>query len=186
MKNAIIIHGTYGNPDENWFPWLKGELEKIGYHVDIPSFPTPDNQNFGSWMDVFSDYGKKLNSDSIIIGHSLGAAFILAIIELLDYPVKAVFLVSGFLGLLGNDEFDELNKDFVVRKFDWDKIKRNANGIYIYHSDNDPYVPLDKAYDLAGNLGVEPNVIGGAGHFNEKSGYIKFPQLLERIKGLDN
>ena len=52
MKNAIIIHGTYGNPDENWFPWLKIELEKIGYQVYVPTFPTPENQNLEAWLKI--------------------------------------------------------------------------------------------------------------------------------------
>ena len=29
MTNAIIIHGAYGSPEENWFPWLKMKLEEI-------------------------------------------------------------------------------------------------------------------------------------------------------------
>ena len=41
MKTAIIIHGTEGYPEENWFPWLKSELEIIGYQTFVPQFPSP-------------------------------------------------------------------------------------------------------------------------------------------------
>ena len=50
------------------------------------------------------------------------------------------------------------------------------------HSDNDPYVSLEKAMQLALNLGVEVTLIRKAGHFNERSGYLKFPKLLAMVK----
>jgi len=56
MSNIFIIHGSYGNPDENWFPWLKVELEKLGHKVFVPKFPTPENQSLNSWKKVFSEY----------------------------------------------------------------------------------------------------------------------------------
>lgn len=31
MKHAIIFHGTDCQPDDFWYGWLKGELEKLGY-----------------------------------------------------------------------------------------------------------------------------------------------------------
>ena len=31
MKTALIIHGAFGSPTENWIPWLKAELEKTGH-----------------------------------------------------------------------------------------------------------------------------------------------------------
>ncbi|GAG44616.1 unnamed protein product, partial [marine sediment metagenome] len=33
---TLIIHGTYGHPKENWFPWLKEELEILGEKVYVP------------------------------------------------------------------------------------------------------------------------------------------------------
>jgi predicted alpha/beta hydrolase family esterase len=53
MKNAFIIHGSYGHPKENWFPWLKNELEKLNYKVFVPAFPTPQNQSLASWFKTF-------------------------------------------------------------------------------------------------------------------------------------
>lgn len=44
MKNVLIIHGAYGNPKENWIPWLTAKLEAVRYKVDTPQFPTPENQ----------------------------------------------------------------------------------------------------------------------------------------------
>ena len=32
MKNYIVLHGSFGSKDGNWFPWIKEQLEnrKIG------------------------------------------------------------------------------------------------------------------------------------------------------------
>lgn len=47
MKIAFIFHGTAGFPEEDWFPRLKGKLEKRGYQVFVPQFPTPVNKSAG-------------------------------------------------------------------------------------------------------------------------------------------
>ena len=84
MNNVYIIHGSYGTPDENWFPWLKSELEKLNCKVFVPKFPTPENQSLDTWMKIFEEYKDELNEDAIIVGHSLGPAFILSILEKLE------------------------------------------------------------------------------------------------------
>ena len=83
MKYAIIIHGTAGNADENWFPWLKKELKKYGYEVIVPQFPTPENQSPENWLKVFENYNneKYINEDTLLIGHSLGGGFLLWVLE---------------------------------------------------------------------------------------------------------
>ena len=55
---------------------------------------------------------------------------------------------------------------------------------FIYHSDNDPYVPAECAHELANKLDVEARIIKNAGHFNESAGYIKFEKLFDDIKPL--
>lgn len=187
MANIFIIHGSYGSPKENWFPWLKRELDKEKHRVFAPVFPTPKNQNLDNWLEVFAQYKIYLNEQAIIIGHSLGPAFILSILEKLKRSVKACYFVSGFIGLLDNPAFDEINKTFTDKNFDWEKIKQNCKNFYIYHSDNDPYVNINKAKELAGKLGVEVKEIKGAGHFNFEIGYDKFELLLNDVlKNCDN
>lgn len=184
MINIFIIHGSYGNPKENWFPWLKSELEKLDCRVFVPKFPTPKNQSLENWNKIFDNYKQELNENSIVVGHSLGPAFLLNIIEELDKPIKAAFFVSGFLDLLGNPDFDNINKSFIEKSFDWRKIKQNCPKFFVFHSDNDPYVPIEQAEKLAKNLGVDVILIKNAGHFNEKAGYSKFDLILDKIKPL--
>lgn len=182
--NYFIIHGAYGSAEENWFPWLRDELEEKGFQVFVPNFPTPDGQTLENWMKVFDEYGHYLNEETVLIGHSIAVAFILNVLERLQKPVKACFLVAGFVDFLGDAELDLINKSFTDRDFDWLKIKENCKNFHIYYSDNDPYVPLEKAQMLSYKLGVDLRLVEGAGHFNHAAGYDKFELLLKDILAL--
>lgn len=181
MQKAFLIHGAGGNPKENWFPYLKTELEKRGFQVVVPAFPTPENQTLENWLKAFGKYEASLDEDTILIGHSIGCAFILNLLERSKTKIKSAYLVSGFTSQLNNPQFDPVNKTFVERKFDWKKIRENCPEFHIFHSDNDPYVPLEKAETLSKNLHSKIILIRRAGHINAKAGYTKFPQLLETM-----
>jgi len=181
---VVIIHGAYGSPQENWFPWLKKELEKLNYEVIIPQFPTPKGQSLKNWLGILNKAVKNWNQDLIFVAHSLGPALVLKKIEELKKPIKAAFLVAGFIGKLDLKELDSLNANFFEKGFDWKKIKKNCQKFFVYNSDNDPYVPLAKGRKLAKNLGVKLNIIHNGGHLNSAAGYNQFSRVLEDIKKL--
>lgn len=182
MANVIIIHGAYGNPEENWFPWLKKELGKPDCNVFVPKFPTPENQTLENWLKVFEKYERYLDENTMVIGHSLGCAFLLNVLERANRPIKSAFLVAGFVSALDIPELDNITRSFWDRKFDWKKIRNNCRNFTLYHSDNDPYVSLEKGKELAERLDCRLKIIKNAGHFNKKSGHTKFEMLLEDIK----
>lgn len=182
-RNVLIFHGTGGSPEINWFPWLKNELEKRDCQVFVPRFPTPNGQSLNSWLKVLNDYQQYINSDTILIGHSLGGLFLTRIMERLENPVFAAFFVSASIGVkpIKFYESDRIFSDF---DFDWEKIKSNAKNFFVYHSDNDPYVCLGNGEELAKKLGVELSFIPQAGHLNSESGYTKFDKLLTDIESI--
>ena len=108
-------------------------------------------------------------------------AFLLDVLETVNVPVHSAFFVSGFLGLLGNPDFDTINKTFVEKGFDWDKIKRNCEKIVMFNGDNDPYIKQEISDELAKNLDAEYEVIKDGGHLNATAGYTDFKRLLEGI-----
>jgi len=180
--NVIICHGAYGHPGENWYPWLGKELEKSGCRVFIPEFPTPEGQSLASWLKVLRGLDSYIGPQTIMVGHSISCAFILKKIESLKKPIKAAFLISGFLGDVGDERFDRINRSFFEKGFDWKKIRKNCAHFEVWHADNDPYLPVARGKEIADNLGIEVTIIKGAGHFNEKTGYTMFPLLLKEIK----
>ncbi len=181
MKPVFLFHGIYGSPDENWFPWLKAELESQGCTVHIPHFPTHENLKPEDWWNAFEAYEQYLDDDSILIGHSLGTAFALKVIE--KYPVKAAFLVATAFGKTDN-EFTPIMSPIADQNFDWEKIRSHCKEFHIFHSDNDPYLPMEKAKELAENLHTEVTWVKGAKHFNASAGYDRFPLLLTEINSI--
>lgn len=183
MKNAFIFHGTEGYPEENWFPWLKQELEKLGYQVIVPHFPSPPKipAKIAEWFEVLKNDERHINEETILIGHSLGGIFTLRVLEKLKQPVKAAILVGTPIGVhpILNYERDSSFSGFI---FDWKSISKNARHFMVFHSDNDPYVSLGNGEQLAKNLNVALNFVPNAGHFNTKAGYTKFELLLENLK----
>ena len=83
MQTIFIFHGTEGYPEENWFPWLKHELEQKGCKVFVPQFPSPPvvPSKISEWFEVLREYEKYINEETVIIGHSLGGVFTLRILE---------------------------------------------------------------------------------------------------------
>jgi predicted alpha/beta hydrolase family esterase len=180
--HAVIIHGTGGNPEENWFPWLAEQLRQAGAIVSVPQFPTPEGQTVEAWSAKLDAEMGELPAGTVLVGHSLGVGFILRLAERATAPLGGIYLVSGFIGEIGQPDFDPLNAPFFVDAFDWRAIRDNAGHIRVYNSDTDPYVPLSKGEELARALETELTVVHGAGHINTAAGFTEFPDLLRDIK----
>lgn len=180
---VIIIHWTFGNSKENWFPWLKQELESNWHKVWVPDFPTPDNQSLQSWCNVLEKQVPFIfDEETILIGHSLWAAYILNILnQKRNKKVKKAILVSAFVRELNNNTFDELNKTFIEKEFNRDLIKSNIIDIEMFYWDNDPYVPFIETEYLQQQLNCNINIIHNWWHLNASAGFNQFDQILERI-----
>jgi predicted alpha/beta hydrolase family esterase len=182
---VFIFHGTEGYPEENWFPWMKSELEKKGCEVIVPHFPSPPviAAKIIEWFDVLNPYIHDMDEDTIIIGHSLGGVFTLRVLEKLNHPIKAAFFTGTPVGVrpILNYERDAAFSGF---DFDWPTIRSNASHFEVYQSDDDPYVGLDNGKELAKHLDVALNFIPNAGHFNKTAGYLTFEALRDKIVAL--
>lgn len=185
MKNALILHGTNGNSQENWFPWLNQELESRGYKIWVPDLPDADKPNIQRYNQfLLSNKDWSFNEETVLIGHSSGAVAILGLLQALpeNVVINACYLVGSFKDDLGWDALKEL----FVEPFDFDVIKKKFRLFYFIHSDNDPYCPLSHAEYLHDKIGGDLIILPGQKHFSVGTfgeAYRQFPYLLNHIVG---
>jgi len=184
IENAFLIHGSFGSPDENWMPWLKRELERKGVEVIAPHFPSGEEQTLKNWLREFERYRHMMGPKTIMVGHSIGSAFIFRVLERSDVKILSSFLVAPFSRPVRISKYDEVNKTFLEKEFDWEKIRKNCGSFHVYGSDNDPYVKFSQEDFVAKKLEASMRVIEGAGHINEEAGYKEFKELLGDISFL--
>lgn len=182
MKTAIILHGTLGSPDGNWFQWIKKEFEGRGMNVWLPQLPQAEQPSLRKWQRfVKEECPFPINEQTLIVGHSSGAILALVLAENNIEKIGAIVDVSVFHD--NSLQWQPNNQLFDV-KFDWTAIKEGVNELLFIHSDNDPYVPLNQAQYVATNTGGKMIVIPGEGHFNLERGdqYKQFPMLLGMLE----
>lgn len=176
-----------GNPDGNWFPWLSKELEKLGHGVIRPQLPTPEGQNPDNWIKVIKSSVKSLggpNKETVIVAHSMSPLAVCQYLETIDEKVRACFFVSGFAEMPDSigEPYTTLNKTFIEKGADWEKVKKNCKEIICFSGDNDPYIPLEMQKHFSILCGAkEIVVIPNGGHLSERFGYTTFPLLLKKI-----
>lgn len=179
LNNYIIIHGSFGSSNGNWFPWLKNELGKRNLKVDVPQMPVGVGiQNFESWSKVLNEL--TINENTIIIAHSIAPVFVCKYLITNKIKVKKLIFVCGFNNYIGiNDDFDAVNKPMFIDNLK--EIKKYCNDIICYYSDNDPYVKFDVEKDFSNTISNKQYVIHNGGHINSESGYTKFEEILKSL-----
>lgn len=188
MNNYFIIHGSFGKPFENWFPWLEKKLSEYKLPCFIPHFPTPEHQNFTNWEKLLNYYFVLglINDETIFIAHSSAPIFIAKCIIKNKIKIKGFISVAGFNNFFsGMKDFDDVNKSFFLDNSELSKFKHYCSFSHCFISENDPYLPIEKLKEFSNAIGANLHIIPQGGHFNTNSGYIEFNELLEIIKEIE-
>lgn len=194
--NYVIVHGTFGHPGENWFPWLAEEIAKLDKSgktkkedILIPHFPSSDCADYDSWKSVLLGYIDSgiINKNTIFICHSLGPLFVSRVLIEKQIKVKGMISVEAAANhLMGNESFDKINSTFFVPSWEYlDQVKKYLDFNYCFYTDNDPHIPFNILKEYVDHAATKEFFIPNSGHFNEASGYTKFPQLLELIRSIE-
>lgn len=177
-KQIFIITGFGSNPKMFWFPWLKNQLEDLGYTVNVPRMPTPLNPKIKKWTSYLSSVIKNVDEDTYFIGHSIGCQAILRYIEQLpaDKKVGGILLVAPFLEL--DEDAKKVLRPWIETPIDFRKIKKQVKNIAAIFSDDDPLIPISNKKLFEKKLGAKTTVVHEYDHFVT---FKEMPELLPEI-----
>ncbi|HUX35733.1 MAG TPA: alpha/beta fold hydrolase [Candidatus Paceibacterota bacterium] len=117
--NFLILHGYTGSPRENKYPWIRKELEKRGYKVSIPELPNTNNPNEKEQVDYVLK-NCKLDKNTVLFGHSLGAVVALKVLQKANKPIAKLVLGAAAIDPKFSKErrpyWDNFNWDFNFKK----------------------------------------------------------------------
>ena len=182
-NNYLIVHGSFGSPFVNWFPWLRKQIEDKNCVVYTPDFPTGVGyQNYTNWEQVLETYVNAglINENTVIFAHSIAPIFISHFLVKHKLKVKRLIFVCGFNNYLGiNEEYDNVNESMYFDNLE--DVKRYADEIICFYSNNDPYVKYEFEKAFADTIATKQVVIDKGGHLNAESGYSEFKELLEYL-----
>jgi predicted alpha/beta hydrolase family esterase len=175
VRRAVIVHGTGGNPGVAWYPWLAGRLRARGYAVEVPHLPRLNVDPVATFLPTVLA-AHEFGTDTVLIGHSGGAAFLLALLEHLETPVAQAVLVAGY-STRPNDNEEPVLQD----SYDWARIRERAGEFVFVNSVVDPY-GCDAAQGrvLLDHLGGT-QVVRPRGHFGDVDDPCEEFPLLERL-----
>lgn len=203
--NYLILHGSFGSPQENWFTWLKLKLEEKGQKVYLPALPCDDYNNFKpedqprqslqSWLNAVEPIIKEVEDtgyDLTIVAHSISPAFVLSLLDANPkLKVKKLIAVAPFLhhGKASemwqfkkvNNSFLSSAEDIINNPIKLKAINNQVKETIVLFGDDDPYVENEQSIEYAQALGGQIIEVKSGGHLNAEAGYTEFEELLSLI-----
>ncbi len=176
---VIFIHGNGGGTaEDNWFPYLKTEFEKMGLTVIAQTFPDNNLARASFWLPFLEKLGADENT--IIIGHSSGATAAMRYAE--NHKLLGSILIGACYTDLGDP--NEKASGYYDQPWDWQGIKQNQKFIAQFHSLDDPYIPISQAHYIRDHLASDYYEFTNRGHFmlDQNSANIKFPEVVKIVK----
>ncbi len=194
MKQILIIHGgssysSYNSyiydlknseveysrllSSQSWRNWIASKLRE--YDVLTPTMPNSANAKFSEWSIYFEKILKLLESDFQLVGHSLGAMFLVKYLHSKPLKNKAqriVLIAPGY-----NDESKEEMGSFKIKSAK--NIIISSDKIHLFYSKNDPIVPYSELAKFQADIpDATIHSFENKYHFWDDT----FPELLNLLK----
>ncbi|MEK6829338.1 MAG: alpha/beta fold hydrolase, partial [Nanoarchaeota archaeon] len=173
MKKVILVHGWEATSKSDFFPWLKKELDKGKIWSYFPDMPNSEEPKIEEWIPFLKKNIKKIDNETILIGHSIGCQAVLRYLETLpkNAKVKRCIFIAPWMKLdeetikEEGEEVIEIAKPWMKTPINWEKVKSHCTDFVCIFSDNDPYVPLSNKEFFKIRLNAKSIVLHNRYHF---------------------
>ena len=174
-RKAIIFHGTGAHPQVVWLPWLRQRLAERGYAVEVPHYPGLNVEPIATFLPkVLANH--TFDADTVLVGHSGGAALLLAVLEHIDVPVDQAILVAGY-----STPPSTQDEPVLQGAYNWSRIRANVRDLYFINSREDPYgCDAGQGRVMFDRLGGT-QIIRDDGHFEDMDQPYESFELLDRL-----
>jgi len=177
-RRFLVLHGWQNHrPRHHWQWQLVESLRSAGEQVLYPQFPDPDRPVLGTWTELLrAELGQLGDGERIVVAHSLAVPLWQHAAALLE-PAERVDRVL----LVAPPSPEVLARYAEVREFaavplDAAALKTAAGSTRLAASEDDPYWP-GGAVPTYAELGLDVDLLPGAGHLDPESGYGRWPSV---------
>jgi uncharacterized protein len=158
-RRAIIFHGTGAEPAWIWYPWLAERLRARGYDVETPHRPGTNTEPIATFLPTVLA-AHTFDEETVLVGHSGGAALLLALLEHLDVTVAQAVLVAGY-----STRPNDGDEPVLQETYDWAAIRSHARDLVFLNSVTDEFgCDADQGRAMFDRLGGTL-VVRDDGHF---------------------
>lgn len=171
---AILIHGNGGSTaGDIWLPWLERELAGLGLDVTNQTFPDSVRARAHFWLPHLEALGA--DERTILIGHSSGA------VAAMRYAETHRLLGSVLVSVCHTDLGDSLEaaSGYYAAAWQWQRIRDHQQWIAIYHSTDDPHIPIAEPRFVASQLRCSYFEFTDRGHFVDSR---QFPEIVDFVR----
>ena len=169
-RSFLILHGYLGSGPDHWQTWLARRLRAAGEAVAYPDLPAPDRPDLTAWRAALDAALATLPERPTVLAHSL--ACILWLHHGAGDRAERVLLVAPPSAAGAPDPI----LPFFPCPLDPAPVAAAAAETRLVCAPDDPYCPDDAARAYGDPLGIQVDVLPGAGHINPAAGYGPWPE----------
>lgn len=175
----ILIHGNGGSTAaDGWLPFVERDLAALGLDVVNHTFPDNVRARASVWLPYITELGA--NEATVLIGHSSGA------VAAMRYAETHRLLGSVLVAVCHTDLGDagERASGYYRDPWQWDAIRRHQQWTGVFHSTDDPLIPVSEARFVARQLAGSYFEHDDRGHFVNRAPFPELVRFVRRKLGL--